>query len=143
MTSDLQALVNQARTLTASNSPKPKENTPSVVNIRPTVRQEIADAEKTQGIERSAAPQQDAKDSKAIIEQTVNSLNENNFNVKRSLRFEVDDQTGVTVITVKDTSTQEIIRQIPSEELLKLAQHIQSLTEEFSESKGFLVSTEA
>lgn len=145
MTSDLQALVNQARTLPTSNQTKPKEAAaPSVVNIRPTIRQEIADVEKTQAAERSAiVASQEKNDSKSFIEQTVNSLNEHNFNVKRSLRFEVDDQTGVTVITVKDTRTQEVIRQIPSEELLKLAQHIQSLTEEFSESKGFLVSTEA
>lgn len=41
-----------------------------------------------------------------------------------SLRFSVDHDTGRTVVRVTDANTQEVIRQIPAEEVLKLAKEI-------------------
>ncbi|QGX38290.1 flagellar protein FlaG [Permianibacter aggregans] len=143
MTSDIQALANQARALSASNVTSSGAAT-KVVNLRPAERQEIAapTGERTTVTNAVSEPPQEEQPEQSLLE-TVNALNENHFNVKRSLRFEVDEQTGVTVITVKDSQTDEVIRQIPSEELLKLAQHIQSITEEFNEAKGMFLSTEA
>ncbi|HYM34572.1 MAG TPA: flagellar protein FlaG [Steroidobacteraceae bacterium] len=43
----------------------------------------------------------------------------------RTLQFQVDDATGMTVVTVKDSETGDVIRQIPSEEVLRLARTIQ------------------
>jgi flagellar protein FlaG len=40
----------------------------------------------------------------------------------RNLEFRVDDSTGETVITVRDASTGDVIRQIPNEEALAIAQ---------------------
>jgi flagellar protein FlaG len=40
----------------------------------------------------------------------------------RTLDYRVDGSTGMTVVTVTDTETGDVIRQIPSEEVLKLAQ---------------------
>jgi flagellar protein FlaG len=51
-------------------------------------------------------------------------------NVRRELDIRVDDDTGVTVIKVMDTETHEVIRQIPPEELLELARHLASDSEE-------------
>jgi flagellar protein FlaG len=39
----------------------------------------------------------------------------------RALQFSVDEATGRTVVTVKDAATGETIRQIPSEEAMRLA----------------------
>ncbi len=39
----------------------------------------------------------------------------------RELAFRVDEATGKTVVTVLDSETKEVIRQIPSEELVRLA----------------------
>lgn len=44
----------------------------------------------------------------------------------RNLEFSVDDSSGRTVVTVRDGSTEEVIRQIPSEEALRLASGIDS-----------------
>jgi flagellar protein FlaG len=41
-----------------------------------------------------------------------------------SLEFSLDKATGSTVVKVVDTQTNEVIRQIPSEEMLALAQSI-------------------
>ena len=44
--------------------------------------------------------------------------------VKRQLEFSIDDQSGRTVITVRDSDTQEVIRQIPNEEALNFARKL-------------------
>lgn len=41
--------------------------------------------------------------------------------VGRELRFQIDDESGQIVVSVLDAETGERIRQIPSEELLRLA----------------------
>jgi flagellar protein FlaG len=48
----------------------------------------------------------------------------------RDIEFTVDDQTDRTVVKVVDRATKEVIRQIPSEEMLRIAQaldHLQGL----------------
>lgn len=45
---------------------------------------------------------------------------------QRQLDFQLDDNSGRTIIRVTNPETGELIRQIPSEEVLKLAASIQS-----------------
>jgi flagellar protein FlaG len=40
---------------------------------------------------------------------------------QRDLQFQVDDTTGITVITVRDATTKEVVRQIPAEEVLAVS----------------------
>jgi flagellar protein FlaG len=42
----------------------------------------------------------------------------------RALEFRVDDATGRTVVTVRDSSTGDVVRQIPTEEVLRIAQSL-------------------
>ena len=56
----------------------------------------------------------------AAIKDRVVELNSYMQNMNRSLQFSVDDQSGDTVIKVIDSETDELIRQIPAEELLVL-----------------------
>jgi flagellar protein FlaG len=44
--------------------------------------------------------------------------------IGRSLDIRVDDDTGRTVVTVRDANSGDVIRQIPSEEALKLARSL-------------------
>ena len=46
----------------------------------------------------------------------------------RSLQISVDGDLGTTVIRVLDTETDELVRQIPSEEILQVARFIESQT---------------
>lgn len=41
---------------------------------------------------------------------------------QRSLEFHVDEASGIAVVMVRDASTGDVIRQIPNEETVKLAQ---------------------
>lgn len=44
-----------------------------------------------------------------------------------SLQFSIDDDTGKTIVRVSDAQTGEIIRQIPSKELLEIARSLDKM----------------
>jgi flagellar protein FlaG len=60
------------------------------------------------------------------IEDTVRHLNELMAKRERSLSFRVDEASGRTVITVLDATTHEVVRQIPSEEVLALRRALET-----------------
>jgi flagellar protein FlaG len=60
------------------------------------------------------------------IEATVRRLNELMAERERSLSFHVDEASGRTVITVLDATTHEVVRQIPSEEVLALRRALET-----------------
>jgi uncharacterized FlaG/YvyC family protein len=61
------------------------------------------------------------------VAKAAERLNELMSNRQRSLRFRVDQGSGRTVIVVINEATQEVIRQIPPEELLQLQQNLEQL----------------
>ena len=71
------------------------------------------------------------------LEEAVSNISDYVQNLERSLSFSVDEISGKTVITVSDPENDEVIRQIPSEELLQVARHYAEL--EASEGKGVLI----
>jgi flagellar protein FlaG len=60
---------------------------------------------------------EDVKRAAAQLETFMQSMN-------RYLEFRVDEDSGRTVVTVKDKTTGETIRQIPSEEVMRLAHNL-------------------
>ncbi len=68
---------------------------------------------------------QDPVNSQAVQEQVqaaVAKMNEYIQSTQRDLNFSYDPESGETVVKVLDRSTQEVIRQIPDEIFLRLAQ---------------------
>ena len=59
------------------------------------------------------------------LDDAVSQLNDFVQNVQRDLQFEVDNEMGQTIVKVVDQSTQEVIRQIPDEVALRLAEKLQ------------------
>ncbi|SET50402.1 flagellar protein FlaG [Nitrosomonas marina] len=55
------------------------------------------------------------------IEQAAEKIKETVNNLAQNLKFSIDEDTGKTVIKVMDTQTQEVIRQIPSQEAISIA----------------------
>ena len=60
------------------------------------------------------------------LEHAMRKLSASLAAAQRNLTFRVDKGSGRTVITVVDASTHEVIRQIPSEEVLALAQALEA-----------------
>jgi flagellar protein FlaG len=61
------------------------------------------------------------------VAKAIEHLNRLMSSHRRSLRFEIDPSSGRTVITVINDATNEVIRQIPSAELLRIAQNLDDL----------------
>lgn len=55
--------------------------------------------------------------------------------VARNLLFSIDDDSGRMIVKVVDNATKEVIRQIPSEEILSIAKALDRL-------KGLLIKQE-
>ena len=60
------------------------------------------------------------------LERLAESISRFVESINRDLSFRVDEASGHTVVTVIDGQTKEVIRQIPSEEFLKMAQVLAS-----------------
>lgn len=63
-------------------------------------------------------------------EQTKNAIDEINktmASMSRNLEFAVDDDTHITVVKVVDTQTHDVIRQIPSEEVVAIAKALDKI----------------
>ena len=57
----------------------------------------------------------------------------------RSLEFSVGDYKGSTVVKVIDKESRDVIRQIPSEEFIKMAQRIDHISDEMKKASGVLL----
>ncbi len=71
-------------------------------------------------------PQEKPKESneQQEIEATLREFEQQAQMVQRELRFSIDRDSGKTVIKVMDASTQELVRQIPSDEALRFARKL-------------------
>jgi flagellar protein FlaG len=92
------------------------------INV-PETATPIAAAGKT-AVQSPTPPAQSAVPDAAKLSQAVSKLNDYVQSVNRNLSFSVDKDSGQTVITITDSQTKEVIRQIPSEATLKLAASI-------------------
>jgi flagellar protein FlaG len=58
------------------------------------------------------------------LQEAVSRINDYVQNVQRSIRFSIDEASGKDVVTVLDKQTEEVIRQIPVEEVLVFARNL-------------------
>ncbi|MBE8167478.1 MAG: flagellar protein FlaG [Shewanella sp.] len=69
------------------------------------------------------------------LTKAANELTEMMAVSRKSIQFQVHEQSGKTIVSVTDTESGEVIRQIPSVEAIELA-------ERFAEMSGLLLKTE-
>ncbi|MFT7374099.1 MAG: flagellar protein FlaG [Oleiphilaceae bacterium] len=72
------------------------------------------------------------------IENAVSKLNEFAKNNSRDLNFSVDEGSNKQVVKVTDSESGKIIRQIPSEEVLRTSERLQDMQTEVGTAVGFL-----
>lgn len=66
----------------------------------------------------------------AEVRQAVSTINEIVQSVQRDLSFNMDEGSGKYVIRVVDTESGELIRQIPTEEVLAIASQLREFQED-------------
>jgi flagellar protein FlaG len=99
---------------------------PSAVQALPAQPRPEAQAKQA-----DAAPQE-----AATLEETLQGAQEAAEAAGANLQFTIDKDSGKTIVKVVDSQTSEVIRQIPSEELLALARSM-------SKTEGLLISQKA
>lgn len=67
-----------------------------------------------------------AEGTREALQTTVDNLNQYAQSLKRNLQFSVDEESDRTVIRVVDSETKQVIRQIPSEEMLSIARRTET-----------------
>jgi flagellar protein FlaG len=82
-------------------------------------------ASQAQDVSKSEQLQKRNEAQREELDDAVSQLNDYVQNVQRDLQFEVNNDLGQTVVRVVDQQTQEVIRQIPDELALKLAENLQ------------------
>ena len=70
--------------------------------------------------------EKDAED----LQTAVRNINDYVQKIQRDLEFSIDDASGRQVVKVIDAENEEVIRQIPAEEMLDLARHLAEMNED-------------
>ena len=78
------------------------------------------------------------QDSIEGVRKGFNQLNDLLKVSQTHLRFEVDDSTHQVVIKIQDEQSGKLIRQIPSEEALKISKNLTQYLERIQQAKSYL-----
>jgi len=95
----------------------------TAIEDRPAVQlpQQTVAVERPHKEARAAAPVEVRK-----IESVTKQIDSFLRSIGRTINFRVDPGSGRTIVSVLDATTGEVIRQVPGEEALKLAQRIEA-----------------
>ncbi|MBF7072348.1 flagellar protein FlaG [Glaciecola sp. MH2013] len=122
--------------LTTAESVAAKETSSSdVVSLLDNVQSTKANPREADTLQR--------EESVVEIERALGDISEFMQNRNTQLAFSIDEATDKRVVTVKDASSGDVIRQIPSEEVLKFAERVNELQSEFGSSAGILLQGQA
>ncbi|WP_150299300.1 flagellar protein FlaG [Pseudomonas profundi] len=88
------------------------------------------------GTQSPTAVEQSTEVDRNALDSAVIDIQDFTQSVSRDIDFQLDDSTGQVVINVTERSSGNVIRQIPSEEALRLAENI-------SEIRSLLFKAEA
>ena len=92
---------------------------------RPSQAVERNEVAATDGQNVPPIRKQDAEQLKRV-ESAVSQISDFVQNFQRDLQFSIDKDSDRLVVKVVDSETQEVIRQIPSEETLRIAENLDS-----------------
>ncbi len=99
-------------------------------------------ARKPESSETPPRDEQQRVNDPEALEAAVRKINDYVQTVHRELNFSIDESVGRTVIKVINAKDNELIRQIPAEEVLAVAKHLKEMTSEGSAARGLLVKVE-
>ena len=116
-----------------TNRPVTAEATPA--EVRQTFTSQASSAAKVQ-TEQSVSQTQKVEANRQELEDAVKQVNDFLKPINNSIQFNLDGDTGKTIVKVIDLATKDVIRQFPSEEMLGIAKAIDKM-------KGLLVQQKA
>ena len=75
-----------------------------------------------------------------VVRKAANELNKFAGQIQTNLKFSVDEPSGKSVITVTDSETGEVIRQIPAKEVLAVANLLREFATSDIDKVGLLLT---
>lgn len=108
-------------------------STPAIAGTAPALGQTSVGAAGTQAQGNTTT---DPKDLAAAIARAEKAAN----GQVRDFSFSIHEKTGEVVVRIIDRESKEVIRQIPAEEMLRIAEHLQTL--EGENKPGLLLKQE-
>lgn len=124
-------------------------NTSTLTSVKPVTttsavatngnRQAVADSGKKLPVDKAAGVI--SEDQKREISKAAKDVSGYIQNITRELNFSIDEDLERTVITVIDEQTGDVIRQIPTEEILVMAKSLAQVKDK--PSKGLLFQGDA
>jgi len=115
-------------------APDPTGVNRSTQETQPAVQQQAKDLSASAEINKQEFVDVSAEQ----IETAVSLLSEFVQTNNRQLNFSVDEGSNKQVVTVTDSESGKVIRQIPSEEVLELSERLQDLKTEVGTAVGIL-----
>ncbi|MBP0048545.1 flagellar protein FlaG [Marinobacterium sp. AK62] len=114
--------VSNPQTVAANTASSRQQSGPSSTGMEPvsTVNNSTSALQQTNTAEQTELSMDKLQDA-------VEKMNELMQSGRRSLNFSVDDSTEKVVIKVMDLETDEVVRQIPTEETLKFAEYLEGM----------------
>jgi flagellar protein FlaG len=73
---------------------------------------------------QAAKAEQQPKPQPEEVKEAVKDIQDFVNTVTTDLRFTVDKETGRTIVSVVDSKTHQVVRQIPTEDIMKIARNI-------------------
>lgn len=107
-----------------------------VLDPRVSAQKESASARLEGGIQPVGKVVSSHDASVTEVQATVESVNEGLQLVQTGLRFKVDDASGRTIVNIVDKETDEVIRSIPSEDMLRIASRLREAIDAMSGGAG-------
>lgn len=101
----------------ASQQPQPVQQP-----VQQPVRQPVVEPPSNERFQKQAQEMQEVSMEK--LDAAIDRLNEMMKNSQRSLSYSVDNASDKVVVQVRDYTTDQVIRQIPTEEALKFAESL-------------------
>ena len=72
------------------------------------------------------------------LEETVTKINDFAQSIQRELHFSIDDESGETIVKVVEKATNEVVRQIPAEDLMESLKNLNQ-----NATSGVIISEQA
>jgi uncharacterized FlaG/YvyC family protein len=121
----------------------PLEKTKGVEGVSALIDARTTDKEHKQNnvLKVNLADPIDNKASIPELDQLTKALNEAAEQSHQQLQFKVDKETGSHIIQVIDKETQEVIRQVPGEDALKIKKALSANNESGQSLLGVLLDT--
>ena len=69
----------------------------------------------------------DSEVDRDTLETAISNMQDFTQNIQRNLNFTISENTGRTIVEVTDSASGEVIRQLPTEEALRLAESLDEM----------------